>query len=355
MAAGKRRGRTADGGGELRGTGLRHVSDHQPGIRRLRRGKAFQYLDVRGKPLRDEEQLRRIRSLAIPPAYRKVWICASANGHLQATGYDDRGRKQYRYHPRWRELRDCAKFDRMVQFGAALPKLRRRLRQDLKLPGLPREKVLALVVKLLDSTRSRVGNRAYARDNGSYGLTTLRSRHAEVGRGRLRLHFPGKGGQEHELMVEDPRVARIVRRCKELPGQQLFQYLDEDGQRRGIDSGDVNEYIAQAMGGDFTAKDFRTWWGTLRALALLAAMPLPERVVERRLKSDMAQVVEQVAAELRNTPAVCRKSYINPLVFDAWREGLQQGLACAGSLRGERWALSFLRRHGRRARPSASA
>ena len=302
--------------------GLRYVSDSEPGLRRRRRSGAFCYVNAQGRAVRDAETLARIRKLAIPPAYEDVWICAQPQGHLQATGRDARGRKQYRYHARWRQVRDEAKFSRMVAFGQALPRLRRRLRQDLALPGLPREKVLATLVAILDLTRVRIGNAEYARDNDSYGLATLRNRHVRfIGRGRALLSFRGKGGQPHELELDDARVTRIVRRCQQLPGQHLFQYLDESGERRAVDSGQVNDYLREVMGDAFTAKDFRTWGATLRAIALMSCTPLPQRRSERALKACINQVVVKVAADLRNTPAVCRKSYINPLVFEAWRAG----------------------------------
>ena len=330
--------------------GLRYVSDRQPGIRRLRCGKGFRYLDPDGRPVTDASELRRIRSLAIPPAYRDVWICPSPRGHLQATGYDSRGRKQYRYHAQWRRLRDRAKFERMAAFGAALPRLRARLRRDLALPGLPRDKVLAMVVRLLDRTGSRIGNAQYAKQNGSFGLSTLRSRHARIARHSLHLHFRGKGGQDHDLVLSDPELARLVRRCKELPGQQLFQYLDEAGQPRGIDSGEVNAYLAEAMGAPYSAKDFRTWTATVRALALLRRTPLPRRGGERARKACIVEVIRQVAQELNNTPAVCRKSYINPAVFDAWAADRLGGVFTRqpGRRAEERWALAFLRRSGGR-------
>ena len=297
--------------------GLIYVSDAEPGIRRMRVGKGFRYLTPENRRLAAEKELKRIASLAIPPAYRDVWISLQARGHLQATGRDARGRKQYRYHPEWRQLRDSAKFDRMVAFGEALPKLRRKLKRDLGLPGLPREKVLAVVVSILDATRVRIGNTEYARDNKSFGLTTLRNRHVSFIRdGRAILNFRGKGGVQHEVHIDDKRIAQIVRRCQEIPGQHLFQYVSDDGQRCPVDSGQVNDYLREAMGDDFTAKDFRTWGATLHAITLLARTPLPDAPSERALKSEIADVVKQVAAKLRNTPAVCRKSYINPAVFD---------------------------------------
>jgi DNA topoisomerase-1 len=333
--------------------GLIYVSDAEPGIRRLRAGKGFRYLTPENRRLAAARELKRIASLAIPPAYRNVWISAKARGHLQATGRDARGRKQYRYHPEWRQVRDSAKFDRMVAFGEALTKLRRKLRRDLGQSGLPREKVLAVVVSILDATRVRIGNSEYARDNKSFGLTTLRNRHVSFIRdGRAVLNFRGKGGVQHEVHIDDKRIAQIVRRCQEIPGQHLFQYVSDDGQRCPIDSGQVNDYLREAMGEDFTAKDFRTWGATLHAITLLARTPLPERPSERALKSEIAEVVKQVAAKLRNTPAVCRKSYINPAVFEAWRSGLihrvfNGSLSLAAPRKAETLVLAFLRREAK--------
>jgi DNA topoisomerase-1 len=302
--------------------GLLYVSCQEPGIRRMRAGKGFYYLTAAKRRLNSASELRRIESLAVPPAYEDVWICVSPRGHLQATGYDARGRKQYRYHPQWREVRDSAKFDRMVAFGEALPKLRRRLNRDLALEGLPREKVLAAVVTLLDTTRARIGNVEYARENKSFGLTTLRNRHVTFARdGRAVLHFRGKSGVQHELRIDDKRIARIVQHCQELPGQHLFQYVADDGSRCPVDSGQVNDYLREAMGDDFTAKDFRTWGATLHALLLLGRIPRDADASETALKRTIAGVVKEVALELRNTPTVCRKSYINPVVFDGWRSG----------------------------------
>src|SRR6202142_2143498 len=278
--------------------GLIYVSDTEPGIRRLRAGKGFRYLTPENRRLAAEKDLKRIASLAIPPAYRDVWISMQPRGHLQATGRDARGRKQYRYHSEWRELRDSAKFERMVSFGEQLSKLRRVLKRDLSLPGLPREKVLAVVVSLLDATRIRVGNTEYARDNKSFGLTTLRNRHVTFVRdGRAVLNFRGKGGVQHEIPIGDKRIVRIVQRCQELPGQHLFQYLADDGSRYPVDSGQVNDYLRDAMGDDFTAKDFRTWGATLRALILLARTPRDPDASETALKKTIAGVVKLVAAE----------------------------------------------------------
>src|ERR1700680_4768170 len=329
--------------------GLVYVSDAEPGIRRLRAGKGFRYLTPENRRLAAAKELKRTASPALPPAYRDVWISVEARGHLQATGRDARGRKQYRYHSEWRQVRDSAKFDRMVAFGEALPKLRRNLKRDLALPGLPREKVLAVVVSILDATRVRIGNTEYARDNKSFGLTTLRNRHVSFIRdGRAVLNFRGKGGVQHEILIDDKRIAKIVRRCQEIPGQHLFQYINDDGQRCPIDSGQVNDYLREAMGNDFTAKDFRTWGATLHAITLLAYTPLPESRSERALKREIADVVKQVAAKLRNTPAVCRKSYINPAVFESWRSGLihrvfNGSLSLAAPRKAETLVLAFLR------------
>ena len=310
--------------------GLVYVSDSEPGIERVRAGDRFKYLLGR-RPLGDERELKRIASLAIPPAYEDVWICRNPRGHLQATGRDARGRKQYRYHPAWRTLRDEHKFDRMVDFALALPALRRKVRRDLALPGLPAARVIATVVSLLDQTLVRVGNEQYARENKSFGLTTLRSRHARLTTtGRLSLSFRGKSGTEHDVTVQDRKLVAVVARCHQLPGQKLFQYLDEEGGRHPVTSDDVNDYLREAMDRDFTAKDFRTWGGTMRAVALMARTPLPEPASEHALNACIAAVVREVAGELRNTPAVCRKAYINPKVFERWRDG-----TLASALRGK--------------------
>lgn len=308
--------------------GLVYVSDKTRGIRRERRPgprkspPRFFYTGPSGRRIRDARTLARIAKLAIPPAYQDVWICANPRGHLQATGRDARGRKQYRYHAEWSRARGDHKHSRMSTFGKSLGRLRAALRRDLARPGLPREKVLALVVKLLDETQVRVGNEEYARSNGSFGLTTLRDRHARFpARGRLVLRFRGKGGAEHDVAVDDARLARLVRRCQELPGQALFQYVDDQGKRRAIDSGQVNDYLRERMGEEFTAKDFRTWHATLHALTLLERMSLPEKRSDGATRRCINAVVKNVAAGLRNTPAVCRKSYINPAVFAAWQAG----------------------------------
>lgn len=306
---------------------LVHVDDSMPGIRRQRRGKGFSYTDPEGRPIRDAGERARLAALAIPPAWTDVWICRDPDGHLQATGRDARGRKQYRYHPEWTRRRGETKYARLAAFGRHLPALRRRLRRDLAREGLPREKVLAAVISLLEDTLVRVGNEEYARSNHSYGLTTLRARHLVFRRGRAHLRFRGKSGQPHAVDVDDARLARVLRRCRQLPGQALFQYYDADGQRQAVDSGQVNDYLHEVLGEAFTAKDFRTWGGTLAALAILLRTPLPDDGSERAIASALAAVVREVAAELRNTPAVCRKAYIHPLVIEAWREGRLHALA----------------------------
>ncbi|UUC37194.1 DNA topoisomerase IB [Xanthomonas oryzae pv. oryzae] len=318
-----------------RAAGLTYVNDQQPGISRRKAGKSFSY--------RDADTLQRIRSLAIPPAYTEVWICATPNGHLQATGRDARRRKQYRYHAGWAQVRGEGKFERVIAFGTALPKLRRRLRRDLVLPGFPREKVLAIVVALLADTLVRVGNAEYARSNRSYGLTTLRNRHMEFLKGgRARLRFRGKSGQDHDIEVDDKQLVTLIRQCQQLPGQSLFQYRDDDGQLQPVDSGEVNDYLREAMGEEFTAKDFRTWGGTLAALQRLARLPLPERSTERALTQVQNDVIREVADALGNTPSVCRKAYIDPCVFEGWRAGQLQ--AMAAGVRGERqWEAATLK------------
>ncbi len=331
-----------------RDAGLRHVDDSQPGYRRRKAGKGFSYRDPDGHTVRDADTLARIRSLAIPPAYTDVWICAWANGHLQATGRDARGRKQYRYHPDWAKVRGEGKFDRIIIFGETLPKLRRRLRADLRRSGFPREKVLAIVVALLAETLVRVGNETYAKENKSFGLTTLRNRHlALVAGGRVQMRFRGKSGQPHEIEIGDKALARQVRSIKQLPGQSLFQYRDDDGALQPVDSGEVNEYLREVMGEEFTAKDFRTWGGTVEALRVFAATELPEPASKTALAAAQRTVVCKVASLLGNTPAVCRKAYIDPCVFDGWERG---ELAALAGLRGERqWEQATLR-YLRRAR-----
>ncbi len=310
----------------------------------MRRGRGFVYLGLDGKKLTEANQLARIRSLAIPPAYRNVWICASPRGHLQATGRDDRGRKQYRYHARWRSHRDAQKFDHILDFGRALSRIRRHVAQDLRKSGLPRERVLATVVKLLDTTLVRVGNEEYARENGSFGLTTLRNRHVSVRGSTLYFEFRGKSGVVHRLAVSDPTLARIVRRCADIPGQELFQWIDSEGGRHRIDSNDVNEYLREASGGPFTAKDFRTWYATIEALAILRKLPVGN---QRDVKRQVKKVIDAVAQRLGNTPAICRKCYIHPEVLLAYSQGRLAALAGGTSVRALR---ILLRRPGRKPR-----
>jgi DNA topoisomerase-1 len=299
--------------------GLRYVSDERPGIRRKRVGKNFTYIDPDGQTVRDEKTLARIRSLAIPPAYKDVWICPLANGHLQATGIDDRGRKQYRYHPRWREVRDETKYARMMAFGEALPKIRERTRADLAKPGLSRERVLATVVQLLEKTLIRVGNEEYSKTNKSYGLTTLRNRHVDVEGSHITFEFKGKSGVHHSIDLQDRRLARIMEKLQDLPGQELFQWVDENGVRHTIDSSDVNEYLKEITGQDFTAKDFRTWAGTV--LASLALQEFESFDSETQAKKNIVAAIENVSERLGNTPSVCRKCYVHPAVLDSYLDG----------------------------------
>jgi DNA topoisomerase-1 len=298
---------------------LRYVSDLEPGIRRLRSGKGFRYVGPNGKKVRDPETLRRIRSLVLPPAWRDVWICTRPDGHLQATGRDARGRKQYRYHPRWRAVRDEAKYDRLIAFGQALPALRARVGADLARPGLPRVKVLATVVRLLEVTLIRVGNEEYARANHSYGLTTLGDHHAEFEGATVRFHFRGKSGVRHSVAVNDRRLARVVRRCQEVPGQELFQYLDADGTHHTVGSGDVNDYLPEVTGQPFTAKDFRTWAGTVLAARALQAFTAFDS--KAQAKRNLVAAITEVARRLGNTRTVCRKCYVHPAVIDAYLDG----------------------------------
>jgi DNA topoisomerase I len=297
---------------------LRYSSDIEPGIRRKRAGSGFYYVLPNGKRMTDARTLERIRKLAIPPAYQNVWICLDPEGHLQATGIDARGRKQYRYHPRWREVRDAHKFERMLEFGKALPRIHRRIAHDLKLQGMQRERVLATIVRLLETTLIRVGNAEYARTNHSYGLTTLRNRHVKLRGDVVRFQFRGKHGIRHEVEVEDPRAARVVRRCLELPGQELFEFVDSAGVVHDIGSSDVNDYLREISGASFTAKDFRTWHATSVALeALLGKQFSTAREAKQTLKS----VLESISGRLGNTPSMCRKCYINPVVIDAFLAG----------------------------------
>jgi DNA topoisomerase-1 len=309
----------ADPVAAARAAGLRYVTDAGPGIRRKRAGRGFSYRGLDGEPIRDPGELRRIKALAIPPAYTDVWICPDPRGHLQATGRDARGRKQYRYHPRWRAMRDETKYDRMLAFGEALPLIRARTDRDLARPGLPREKVLATVVRLLEATLIRVGNEEYARENRSFGLTTLRDRHVAVTGPAVSFAFRGKSGVTHEVGLRDRRLAKIVARCRDLPGYQLFQYLDDEGRRQTVDSGDVNDYLREITGQDFTAKDFRTWAGTV--LCTLALQEFETFDSDAQAKRNVVQAIGRVAERLGNTPTVCRKSYVHPAVLDAYLDG----------------------------------
>lgn len=299
--------------------GLRYVSDAIPGVRRCRAGKRFRYVGPDGRPITDAARISWFDGLAIPPAWTDVWICPTLTGHLQATGRDARGRKQYRYHPRWRAVRDEAKYGRLVEFARALPRIRRRTARDLRRRGLPREKVLALVVRLLEETLIRVGNEEYARDNRSYGLSTMRSRHATVRGERIAFTFRGKSGREHEIGLRDRRLARIVRQCQELPGQELFGYRAADGAHVDVTSGDVNAYIREVAGADFTAKDFRTWAGTVAAAMALQEMLDVDDEAGRT--TAVVRSIERVAEQLGNTPSVCRACYIHPEVIERYLDG----------------------------------
>ncbi len=307
----------ADVGAVLESTGLRYSRDTDAGIRREGDPGAFRYVDARGQPVADSRELARIAKLAIPPAWIDVWICADSRGHLQATGRDARGRKQYRYHRDWRDERDSNKFDRLAAFGGALPALRAAVERDLALPGLQRRKVLAAMVALLDTTFVRVGDERYRRENNSYGLTTLRNRHVQIDGDRIRLRFRGKAGKEHDLQLSDKRLARVVRRCRDLPGYELFQYVD-NGEIRSIGASDVNDYLREVGGADYTAKDFRTWGATVIAASTLmkAQAPCSDRDAVRTVND----ALRRAADVLGNTVAVCRKSYVHPGVVEAYRE-----------------------------------
>jgi DNA topoisomerase-1 len=341
-----------------RAVGLRYVNDGEPGISRRRAGKSFSYRAPDGARITDADTLARIKSLAVPPAWTDVWICSSPRGHIQATGRDARGRKQYRYHALWAQTRDEAKYARTIAFARALPRLRSRVTRDLRRRGLPRDKVVAAVVLLLESTLVRVGNEEYARENRSYGLTTLRNRHATVRGETLKFSFRGKAGIKHSVGIRDRRLARVVRQCQDLPGQRLFEYVDDDGEIQPIDSDDVNAYLRDAMGDDFSAKDFRTWAGTVlavRALQELDAEATDDEQSSGPTKKALTRAIERVAAGLGNTPSVCRKCYIHPAIIDSYMDGtlaqtlarkVDSQLSATGSaLRGdERLVLSVLRR-----------
>jgi len=299
--------------------GLRYVADTRPGIRREMGTLGFKYIGVNGRVIRNKAEITRINKLAIPPAWTGVWICPDPRGHIQATGRDAKGRKQYRYHPEWRICRDETKYDRMIAFADALPKIRRRTNADLAKPGLSRERVLATVVQLLEKSLIRVGNDEYAKKNRSFGLTTMRNKHVEVKGSTVKFEFKGKSGVRHSVDVNDKRLARVVRACQELPGQELFEYFDEDGTRCDVDSGDVNAYLKDITGRDFTAKDFRTWAGTV--LACTALQEFDPYESQAQAKKNVVQAVEAVAGVLGNTRAVCRKSYIHPAILDSYMDG----------------------------------
>ena len=304
---------------------LRYVSDTRPGITRRRTDDGWEFLDTDGSAITDPRTIERINKLAIPPAYTDVWICRDPRGHLQAVGRDAKGRKQYRYHPRWREIRDEAKYGKMLTFGRVLPQIRAAVQQDLQLHGLPKRKVVAAIVALLEKTMMRVGNEEYARTNDSFGLTTLRDGHAKIRGGTVSFDFRGKHGVEHHIDLKDRRLARVVERCRDLPGQDLFQYVDETGGTHSVASDDVNEYLREVSGEDITAKDFRTWAAT--NLAALALAGLEAFDTDVQAKKNVVRAVEEVAKQLGNTPAICRKCYIHPAVFDGYLDGsLAEGL-----------------------------
>ena len=315
----RRRNTSRDPIESAQSAGLRYVSDTMPGIVRKRAGKGFSYVGPDSKRISDKKEIARIRSLAIPPAYADVWICPHRNGHIQATGRDARGHKQYRYHPRWREARDETKFGRMVEFSQVLPAIRARVDRDLSGPGMSREKVLATIVRLLECTGIRVGNDEYARANRSFGLTTLRDHHVEISGSKLRFQFRGKGGKIHDVALTDRRLARIVTHCQAVPGETLFQYVDADDVRQTVDSGDVNEYLREITSLEFTAKDFRTWAGTLQAVRVL--QEIGRAGTEQEAKSAILKAIDQVAERLNNTRAVCRKYYVHPAVFETYQAG----------------------------------
>ena len=315
--------------------GLRYSSDAEPGFSREGEPKSFVYRDAKDRVLEDARPIERIRKLAIPPAWTEVWICADERGHLQATGRDARGRKQYRYHTAWRETREADKFEHLAEFAQALPAIRRRVRADLALPGLPRPKVLAAIVRLLESTCIRIGNERYAEQNASYGLTTMRNRHVQVNGARVQFKFRGKSGKFHKIAVDDPRLARIIEHCRDLPGQELFQYLDEDGNVQSVGSQDVNEYLREAAGREVSTKNFRTWAGSLYVASKLAREENPAST--RRI----AEAVREAAERLGNTPAICRKSYVHPRVLDpvTWQAARRRATTRHRGLRVEEVAL----------------
>jgi DNA topoisomerase I len=349
-------------GAEANVPGLRYVSDEMPAIRRRRAGRGFSYLGPDGKRIRNKSELERIRSIVIPPAWTDVWICPVANGHILAMGRDAKGRKQYRYHPRWRSVRDGAKFDRLPAFGDVLGTLRRCVRKDMALTGLPKEKVVATVVALLDCCFARVGNEQYARSNGSFGLTTLRARHAKFDGSTLRLRYKGKAGKEQVAHIDDKRIVYIVRKCQEIPGQELFQCLDDDGNGAPVGSADVNDYLRDLTGAEFSAKDFRTWAGTVSAARVLSRAAAHESQLER--DQQVVDALDEVASELGNTRAVCRSCYVHPDVIEgyldgslarAWERRATGSQATRSGLNAdERFVVSFLRSRARSAKRGAA-
>ncbi len=345
------RGLTSDPAAEAaREAGLTYTTNGEPGIRRVRKGKRFDYIGPEGKVIRDAATLGRIRSLAIPPAWEHIWISTRPRGHLQATGRDSRGRKQHLYHPRWREVRDANKFDRMAGFAKVLPRIRRRVVRDLRRERLPKEKVIATIVRLLETTYARIGNEEYAQQNHSFGLTTLRNRHVQVNGSSVRFLFKGKSGREVHVGITDRRVARVIKRCEELPGQNLFQYLDSDGERRTVTSDDVNQYLRDVAAKDFTAKDFRTWAGTV--LAVRALREVADFESDADAKRNVIAAIDAVAQKLGHTRAVCRRSYVHPAVIDAYTEGV---LGRLDSKSEEAAVVALLRRQSRKRVPQARA
>jgi len=318
--------------------GLRYITDENIGYSRQPVRDGFRYLDTDGREITDPETLARIKSLAIPPAWTDVWICPKENGHLQATGRDARGRKQYRYHKQWRQVRDEAKYERMVGFGMKLPAIRQKLDEDIARPGLSRTKVIATIVRLLDVTHIRIGNEEYAQANKSFGLTTLRNRHVTIEGTAIEFRFRGKSGIVHSVKIKEPRLARIVRRMRELPGQELFQYVDGEGERHSIGSADVNDYLQEITGEHYTAKDFRTWGGTVQAAMVLKEIGPASSATEA--KRNIKQAVDAAAARLGNTAAICRKCYVHPTIFDAYEQGLLHSLQLDRSLAREHPQLS---------------
>jgi DNA topoisomerase-1 len=299
--------------------GLSYVRDHENGIRRVKTRSGFRYIDPKGKPVSDEATLKRIRSLVIPPAWTNVWICASPTGHIQAVGRDARGRKQYRYHTAYRYQRDQTKYERMLEFGKALPQIRQRVAEDLQAPGLTKRKVMATVISILERTCMRVGNEEYRESNKSYGLTTLQDKHVKIEKSVMRFRFRGKSGQDQDIQLEDPQLARIVKKCRDIPGYELFQYLDEDGTIRDVTSSDVNEYIREVTGQSFTAKDFRTWGGTGWATVILSQLGASE--TENDAKKAVVEAIKEVSKKLGNRPATCKKYYVHPAILDAYSKG----------------------------------